>query len=174
MNPVLKSAIDEFLSQKVIVIVGDTWGKEDPALHILARLQGQGFEVFRVAKERGRLGDVEVYGSILEIPVDVGAVLVTGSAELAARIVGDCAQRGIRWVWLHSALGTSPRRWMHKMEHAISSVGPEALVLARQHGITVIPGACPMMFCADADFPHRMVRGVLEWLGCLEERTFPA
>jgi uncharacterized protein len=47
------------------------------------------------------------------------------------------------------------------------SVAPDAVAFCREHGITVIPGACPMMYLAPVDIPHRCVRTVLGWFGRL-------
>src|SRR3989304_1301071 len=47
----------------------------------------------------------------------------------------------------------------------------EAADLCRQNGITVIAGACPMMFLPGADFGHRCMRWVLGLTGGLPKEA---
>jgi hypothetical protein len=48
-----------------------------------------------------------------------------------------------------------------------SSVSPQAVEYCRQHGISVIAGACPMMYGAGVDFGHRCMRAVMKLTGAL-------
>jgi len=53
-----------------------------------------------------------------------------------------------------------PRVWMHKSIG--NSVSDEAVKLCREHGISVIAGACPMMFAEPVDFGHKCIKW---WMG---------
>ena len=64
-------------------------------------------------------------------------------------VVRECAELGIRRVWMHRSFGDG-------------NVSEEAVRICREHGIAVIPGACPLMFCRSADLGHRCMRW---WLG---------
>jgi hypothetical protein len=55
-------------------------------------------------------------------------------------------------------MGTKPG-WCQKF-----SVSPDAVRMCREHGITVIPGACPNQFL-NPDFGHRMMRVMFGMLG---------
>ena len=46
-----------------------------------------------------------------------------------------------------------------------SSVSPEAVEYCRQHDISVIAGACPMMYGAGVDFGHTCMRWMLNLTG---------
>lgn len=168
MNTSISSAIHLFLTQKNIAVVGDTWDSADAASHVAPKLKSIGYSVFCVGEKHQN--NIPLFSALSSIPEKVDAVLVTGNEQLSARIVSECADLGIGIVWLHSALGTSPKKWMEKAEYAISSVGEEAVQLAAQKEVTVIPGGCPMMFCRNADLPHRIIRFLLNWLGCFEHR----
>jgi hypothetical protein len=77
---------------------------------------------------------------------------------VSANVVRDCAELGIQWVWLHRAFGGS-------------SVSDEATELGRARGISVIDGACPMMFLPGADIGHRCMRWVLNLTGGLPKEV---
>jgi predicted CoA-binding protein len=170
MNPQLAEAVKAFLNQSRLAVVGYSWEGDDPATHIVPKLLALGYDVVPVSLTKETIAQQPTVRSLGDIPSDVGGVLVTGDEHLSAQVVEVCAQKQIPLVWLHCMLGTSPKRWMRKVEHAVSSVGPNAIRLARERGVTLIPGGCPMMFCREADLPHRAIRTMLDWMGCFETR----
>lgn len=74
--------------------------------------------------------------------------MIVTRPETTARIVRDCCAAGVRRVWMHQSARTG------------SSVSPEALEYCRQHGISAIAGACPMMCGPGVDFGHACMRWV--------------
>ena len=60
----------------------------------------------------------------------------------------ECADLGIKHVWMHWGAGGS-------------SVSQPATDYGRRHGITVIDGGCPLMFGPTADLGHKVLRRVL-------------
>ena len=66
----------------------------------------------------------------------VDGVLLMTSPAVTQAVVEDCAQAGIRRVWMYSA-GSQ------------GAVSPKAVEFCRERGIQVVPGECPLMF-----FPH--------------------
>ena len=83
-----------------------------------------------------------------------GVVIVT-RPETTARIVRDCVATGVRRVWMHRSMAKG------------SSVSPEAVEYCRQHDVSVIAGACPMMFGSGVDFGHACMRWMLKLTGGL-------
>ena len=59
------------------------------------------------------------------------------------------------------------RVWMHQSIGKGSSVSKEAVEYCRQRDISVIAGACPMMYGADVDFGHTCMRWILGLTGGL-------
>ena len=45
----------------------------------------------------------------------------------------------------------------------------EAVELAKQSGVNVIPGACPMMFCEPVDMGHKCIKWLLAAMGRLTD-----
>jgi predicted CoA-binding protein len=65
--------------------------------------------------------------------------------EIAEDTVRECADLGIKHVWMHRGPGPG-------------SVSAAATEYGRRHGITVIDGGCPLMFGRTADLGHRVMR----------------
>jgi hypothetical protein len=68
---------------------------------------------------------------------------------VAAQVVRQCAELGIRQVWLHRSFGQG-------------SVAEEAVRECERRGIRCLVGGCPMMYCEPVDFGHRCMRWVLK------------
>jgi len=70
--------------------------------------------------------------------------------------VRECSAVKIRRVWMHQSIGKNG-----------SSVSAEAVDYCRQHDISVIAGACPMMYGAGVDVGHTCMRWILRLTGGL-------
>ena len=81
------------------------------------------------------------------IPGGVEAVVIGTRPELAEHTMHECAELGIKHVWMHRGLGAG-------------SVSATATDYGREHGITVIDGGCPSMFGPTADFGYKVMRFV--------------
>lgn len=149
--------IDEFLAQKRIAVVGVSRNDagHSAANLIYRRLKGQGHDVFPVNPQMQSFDGDRCYRNLQSIPGGVdGAVIVT-RPETTELIVHDCADAGVRRVWMHQSLGKG------------SSVSPAAVDFCHRHDITVIAGACPMMFGPGVDFGHTCMRWLLKFTGGL-------
>jgi uncharacterized protein len=65
--------------------------------------------------------------------------------DMAAKVIRECADLGIRNVWLHRSFGQG-------------SVSEEAVAECERHNINCLIGGCPMMYCEPVDFGHRCTR----------------
>ena len=88
------------------------------------------------------------------MPDGVDAVGIATPPGVAVLVVRECRDLGIRRAWMHRSFGQG-------------SVTDEAVTFCRENGITVIAGACPLMFCDPVDLGHRCVRTILGWFGRL-------
>ena len=75
----------------------------------------------------------------------VQAVVIGTRPEIAEDTMRECAELGIKQVWMHRGPGAG-------------SVSAAATGYGRQHGITVIDGGCPLMFGPTADLGHKIMR----------------
>lgn len=157
MTTTLESKVHEFLSQKRIAVVGVCRDRRShPAANLIYRkLKRTGHHVFAVNPNMPTFDGDRCYPDLKSIPGGVdGAVIVT-RPETTQRIVRDCTDAGVRRVWMHQSMAKG------------SSVSPEAVEYCRQHEISVIAGACPMMYGDGADFGHRCMRWILGFTGGL-------
>ena len=153
----LKQAADEFLSQKRIAVAGVSRDEKQSANLIFRRLRDTGHDVYAVNPNADEVEGVRAYDSVTSIPGGVDGVVVVTPAGASARVVADCADAGVRRVWLHHGVGPG-------------SVSDEAVTFCREHGMLVIPGACPNMFGATSDPGHKCLRGMQRISGKLPRR----
>ena len=153
----LETKVGDFLAQKRIAVAGVS---RDNSHHpvgnlIYHRLKSTGHDVFPVNPSMESFEGDRCYPTVQSIPGGVDGVVIITRPEITERIVRDCADAGI------------PRVWMHQSMAKGSSVSPEAVEYCRLHGITVIAGACPMMYGTGVDFGHRCMRWVMNLTGGL-------
>src|SRR5262249_31270244 len=112
---------------------------------VYKRLRERGYEVFAVNPNAERVEGDPAFPSLRSIPGGVDAVVIGTRPELADETVRECAELGIKHVWMHRSYGAG-------------SVSDSATAFGREHGITVIDGGCPCMFPPTADFGHKVMR----------------
>ena len=153
----LEAKIDDFLSQRRIAVAGVS--RDDnhhPAANLIyRRLKQTGHEVFAVNPHLQTFEGDRCYPNVQSVPGGVDAVVIVTRPETTAKIVRECSAAGIRRVWMHQSTAKG------------SSVSPEAVEYCRAHGISVIAGACPMMFGTGVDFGHACMRWMLKLTGGL-------
>ncbi|MET0216215.1 MAG: CoA-binding protein [Vicinamibacterales bacterium] len=153
----LDTKVNEFLAQKRIAVAGVSRndGQHPVGNLIYRRLKTTGHDVFAVNPQMRTFEGDRCYPDLQSIPGGVDGVVIITRPETTERIVRDCNDAGVPRVWMHQSLGKG------------SSVSPEAVEYCRQHGISVIAGACPMMYGDGADFGHTCMRWILRVTGGL-------
>ena len=149
--------VQDFLAQKRIAIAGvSRENRHHPVGNLIyQRLKSTGHEVFPLNPHMQTFEGAPCYPDVQSIPGGVDGVVIITRPETTAQIVRDCSAAGVRRVWMHQSVASS------------SSVSSEAVDYCRQHGITVIAGACPMMFGPGVDFGHTCMRWFLKLRGGL-------
>jgi hypothetical protein len=150
----LNEAIAEFLDQRRIAVAGVSRSGKEAANAVYRKLKGAGYTVFPVNPAAEEVeGDV-CYPNIAAIPAEVDAVFIATHPDVTGEVVRECVELGIGRVWMHRSFGRG-------------SVSEEAVEYARAHGVTVIPGGCPMMHVDPVDVGHKCIRWVLRVTGGL-------
>ena len=148
MQPV-KEAASEFLTKRRVAVTGVS---RTPKTHgsnsVYRRLRDRGYQVFAVNPNAHEVEGDRCYEDLTSIPGGVDAVVIATRPETAEATMHECAELGIKHVWMHWGAGGT-------------SVSSAATEYGRQHGITVIDGGCPLMFGATADVGHKVMRVVL-------------
>ncbi len=153
----LTTKVEDFLAQKRIAVAGVS---RDNSPHpvgnlIYRRLKKTGHDVFAVNPHLESFDGDRCYPDLRSIPGGVDGVVIITRPEATERVVRDCEKAGIRRVWMHRSLAKG------------SSVSSEAVEYCRQHDISVIDGACPMMFGPGVDLGHTCMRWLMSLTGKL-------
>lgn len=140
-------SVREFLAQKRIAVAGVSRNGRDAGNMIYRKLRKAGYTVFAINPNATTVEHDPCFPDLSATPEKPDAVMVATRPDTAMDVLRQCAALDIRHVWLHQAmriLGTS--------------VSNEAAQFCEEHGITLIPGGCPMMFCEPVDFAHKCMR----------------
>ena len=153
----LDDKVADFLAQKRIAVAGVS---ADRTRHpvgaaIFRRLKGAGHAVFAVNPNLASFEGEPCWPSLAAIPGGVDGVVIATRPEITEAIVRDAIAAGVRRVWMHAS---GPKG---------SSVSAAAVALCQANGVTVIAGACPMMFGEGVDFGHRCMKWMLKLGGGL-------
>ena len=153
----LETKVDDFLAQKRIAVAGVSRDhSHHPAGNLIyRRLKNTGHDVFAVNPHMQTFEGDRCYPDLRSIPGGVDGVVIVTRPDATERIVCEGGDAGIRRVWMHRGIGKG------------SSVSPEAVEYCRQHDISVIAGACPMMFGPGVDIGHTCMRWFLKLTGGL-------
>jgi predicted CoA-binding protein len=142
----IKEAAAAFLANERVAVTGvsrtpETHGSNN----VYRRLRDRGYEVFAVNPNADAVEGDPCYQDLKSIPGGVQAVVIGTRPEIAEDTMRECAELGIKHVWMHRGPGDG-------------SVSDAATDNGRRHGITVIDGGCPLMFAPTADLGHRIMR----------------
>lgn len=148
----LRDAVSEFLDCRELAVAGVSRDGDLPANLIFRKLRTAGYRVYPVNPRADEVEGVPCFPDLASVPASLEGVVIATPPEAAHAVVRDCARLGIRRVWLHRSFGGG-------------SVSDAAIDLCRREGISVIPGACPMMFVEPVDVAHRCFRWILGGLG---------
>jgi len=142
----VKEAASAFLANKRVAVTGVSRTPKGHGSNLVyQRLRERGYDVFAVNPNAQEVEGDQCYRDLKSIPGGVQAVVIGTRPEIAEDTMHECAELGLKHVWMHRGPGAG-------------SVSPAAADYGRQHGITVIDGGCPLMFAPTADFGHKIMR----------------
>ena len=142
----INEAASAFLANKRVAVTGvSRTPKTHGSNNVYRRLRERGYEVFAVNPNASEVEGDRSYSDLKSIPGGIQAVVIATRPEIAIDTMRECAELGIKQVWMHRGPGPG-------------SVSAAATDYGRQHGITVIDGGCPLMFGPTADFGHKLIR----------------
>lgn len=142
----ISEAAADFLAMKRIAVTGVSRNAGSHGSNVVyQRLRERGYEVFAVNPNAEQVEGDPSYQNLTSIPGGVDAVVLGTRPDRAEDAMRECAELGIKHVWMHRSVGGG-------------SVSPAAAEYGRQHGIEVIDGGCPLMFPPADDPGHRVMR----------------
>lgn len=142
----VKDAAVRFLARRRVAVTGvSRTPKGHGANVVYRRLRDRGYTVFAINPNADEVEGDPCYHDLKSVPGGVEAVVIATRADFAETTMRECAELGIREVWMHRLRGTA-------------SVSEWAVRYGRAHGMTVIAGGCPLMFGPTATVGHRLLR----------------
>ncbi|PTY08054.1 CoA-binding protein [Opitutaceae bacterium EW11] len=150
----INEAAKQFLSQPRIAVVGVSRDSKQAANFVFRKLRDSGRRVIPVNPAVTEIEGTTCYPTVKAIPDGVSAAAVFTSSKLSEQIVRECAEAGVRFVWLHRSVGGG-------------SASNDAIAVGRGAKLVVIPSGCPAMFCEPVDFGHKCMRWCLQLTGSI-------
>jgi uncharacterized protein len=150
--------IRDFLAQKRIAVVGVSRDEGSFSVAMFEELRRRGYDVVPVNPHMEKLFGQTCFARVQEIQPPVDAALLMTSPEVSEEVVTDCAEAGIRRVWLYRAGGQG-------------AVSEYAVGFCHVHDMAVIPGQCPFMFLEGAAAVHRLHGFIRKIRGRYPERA---
>jgi len=157
----IEDLVQDFLTQKVIAVVGVSDKRDTGANRNYRTFKRHGYRVYTVNPRISTFDGAPCYPDLKSIPEKPDAVFMLTSPKVTEEIIKQCADLGIKHVWMHCMMGTKPG-----LSTGSTSVSPSAVEICRANGIAVIPGSCPAQFL-DADLGHSMMRRLWKMFGLL-------
>ena len=157
--PTIKDAASEFLANKRVAVTGVSRVPKGHGSNVVyKRLRDRGYEVFAVNPNADEVEGDRCYHDLRSISGGVGAVVIGTRPEIAEETMRECAELGIKHVWMHRGPGAG-------------SVSKPAAEYGREQGIAVIDGGCPCMFGPTADLGHKAMRVAFTLTGNVPKRV---
>ncbi len=149
----IKEAAIEFLANRRVAVTGVSRHPKSHGSNVVyQRLRERGYDVFAVNPNADEAEADRCYHDLRSIPGGVDAVVIGTGPEIAHETMHECADLGIKHVWMHRGPGAG-------------SVSAAAADYGRERGIAVIDGGCPCMFDPTADRGHKVMRFVFTLKG---------
>jgi uncharacterized protein len=135
--------VEDFLAQKRIAMVGVSRSPADFSISLFQELSKRGYDMVPVNPNAKEVLRRKCFACVQDIEPPVDAALLMTSPVATEAVVRDCAEAGIRRVWMHRAGGDG-------------AVSDQAVQFCQEHNIKVIPGECPLMFLPRSATVHRL------------------
>ncbi len=148
----IPAPIAEFLAGERLAVAGVSRSGRLPANAIFRRLREVGYRVSPINPTTDEVEGVTCYPDVASLPDVPDGVVIATHPDVAAGVVEQCAERGVRRIWFHRSFGDG-------------SVSEEAVQACERLGLDPIVGGCPMMFCGKVDVVHRCMRWWLQRTG---------
>ena len=135
--------VNEFLSHHRIAVVGASANPREFSNTVYRELRSHGYETIGINPKHDRIGDDPCYPDLASVPGPIDGVIVMVHHDQAVEVIRECEILGIDRVWLFKGLGGA------------GALSDDAVAYCREHGIEVVPGACPLMFLEPVGWFHR-------------------
>ncbi len=133
---------EEFLKARRIALVGLSRSEKDFSRMVLRELAGRGYDVVPVHPGMEEAEGRTCYPRVQDVSPPPEAALLMTPPSVTERVVRDCAEAGVKRVWMHRGGGRG-------------AASDAAIAFCEAHGIAVVSDLCPFMALPGAGFAHR-------------------
>ena len=143
-----KKQVDDFLALKRIAVVGVSRNPKDFTHVMWQEFRQRRFDAVPVNPAVKELDGQTCYAKVQDIQPPVEGVLIMTSKNVTDQIVHDCAEAGIKRVWIYG--GAAP-----------GAKTKSAIAFCQEKEIEVVEGLCPYMFLPGTPAfhaPHRLFK----------------
>lgn len=149
---ITKKSLKDFLAVKRIAVIGMSRNKADYSRLLMNEYTKGGYEIIPVNPLAEEIGEKKSYKSVKDISPKPERVIMLLPADKTEQAMIDCAEAGIKDVWMHN----------HLMKGVQNT---KAIYQAEKNGMNLITGFCPMMFLENGMFLHKLHGGIFKLLG---------
>ncbi len=151
MVKVTHATIQDFLSAKRIAVIGLSRNRKAYSRMLFRELLRHGYDAIPVNPSAEELDGKKCFKNIRDISPPPERAIILLSAEKTEQAVLDCADAGVKDIWLH--------------RHVAGGVSDTwAVSRAEERGVNLITGYCVFMFLPRAPFFHKVHGRVLKLL----------
>ena len=145
--PATRQLIDDFLKRRRIAVVGVSRNPRDFNTQLFREFLQRGYDAVPVNPHPAELEGRACFPRVQDIQPPVEAALLLTPPEVTAQVVNDCAEAGVRLIWMRRA------------------ADPGVMESSGMRGLRLISGHCPFMFFPDAPWFHRFHGWLLKLAG---------
>jgi hypothetical protein len=149
----------EFLSHSHLAVVGASADPRNFGTTIYRELKGRGYDVVAVNPTVETVDGDPCYPGIASVSGQLEGAILVVPRDKSAELVRECMLSGVPRVWLFQGIG------------GVGAVSDEAVQLCQDNGLSVVAGACPMMFLEPAGWFHRAHRVVRRVKGAVGKES---
>ena len=135
--------VQDFLALRRLAVVGVSRNPKDFTRSLLRELLARGYDAVPVNPGISEMEGVPCFARLSDVTPPVEGALLVTSPQVTDAVVRECADAGIRRVWMYRAGGRG-------------AVSPAATSYCNATGIRVVEGECPFMFLPQAGVIHRV------------------
>lgn len=136
-----KSAIKEFLSQKVLAVAGASRNQNKFGNSIYREMKDRGYKVYPVNPLAQEIDGDHCYPGLKALPEKPGGVIIVVPRLETIKVLEEVAALGIEYAWIQQGADT-----------------PEAERRAKELGLKFVSGECIFMFSEPVESIHAFHR----------------
>jgi predicted CoA-binding protein len=125
--------INEFLALKRVAVVGVSRNEKETSRMLWQELRQRRYDAIPVNPATSEIDGKPCYATVRDIEPPVDGALIMTTPAAAEQVLEDCADAGIRHVWLYGGLGGG-------------AANPTTIAAADRLGLDAVAGHCPYMF----------------------------